>query len=70
MVCDTSIAFILSHTFNNTLHFLAALTLDTTGRGYTFRALAPAYASFEIIVLLKFLREEFGDCTNISTTTS
>ena len=42
---DTLMAFILSHMLDNTLHFLAALTLDTTGHGCTFHALTPACAS-------------------------
>ena len=45
VVHDTSMAFILSYTLDNTLNFLAALTLNTTAHGCTFRALTPACAS-------------------------
>ena len=61
MLCDTVINFILGHTLTNALHFLAALTLDTTWHGCTLRALTPACTCQTLCeaYLLSYIRLRF-----------
>ena len=60
MLYDT-VNFILGHTLASTLHFLVALTLDTTWHGCTLRALTPTCTrqTLHEACLLSYIRLRF-----------